>query len=175
VNSWRSTVPALIAASAVVIACGTGTTAPSRSPPNAQPVREDTPPSDALEPPGPWAPSRALQLDRFALETALGVALVGPAGAEFGSATRWTLAGRDTELRLDVRTGFSGAEAEVQCRALAGDRAVQSLSLGTPVWNAANDVYLTRGASCIRVRVTRSGRADPAGAAAVAGALVRAD
>ena len=173
-NACRNTVPALVVASALVIACGTGT-APSRSPSTEQPVRGDAPPGDALETPGPWAPSRALRLDRFALETALGVALIGPAGDELGSSTRWTLAAGDTDLRLEVRTRFSGAEAEVQCRTLAGDGAVESLRLGTPVWTTANDVYLTRGASCIRVSVTRSGRADPAGAAAVAGVLARAD
>jgi hypothetical protein len=94
---------------------------------------------------------------------------------ELGSSTRWTLAGGDTELRFEVRTAFNRAEAELQCRTLAGDGAVQSLRLGTPVWTTTNDVYLTRGASCVRVRVTRSGSADSAGAVAVAGALVRAD
>ena len=172
-NSCRNTVPALVVVATVVIACGTGT-APSRSPSTDQPVRADAPPGDALETPGPWAPSRALRLDRFALETALGVALIGPAGEELGSSTRWTLAGGDTDLRLEVRTRFSGAEAEVQCRALAGDGALESLRLGAPVWTAANDVYLTRGVSCIRVSVTRSGQADLAGAAAVAGVLARA-
>jgi len=115
-----------------------------------------------------------LRLDRFALETALGVALVGPVGAELGSSTRWTFWGGDTELRLELRTGFSGAEAEVQCRTLAGEGAVQSLRLGTPVWTGANDVLVTRRVSCIHVSVTRSGRADVAGAIAVAGALVHA-
>src|SRR5215510_5205997 len=81
----------------------------------------------------------------------------------------------DTDLRLEVRTRFSGAEAEVQCRTLAGDGALESLRLGTPVWTARNDVYLTRGASCIRVSVTRSGQADLAGATAVAGVLARPD
>jgi hypothetical protein len=174
VNAWRNTLAALVAASAAVIACGTGTV-PSRSPSTDQPVGKETPPGEALETPGPWAPSRALRLDRFALETAVGVALIGPAGEELGSSTRWTLAGGDTELRLEVRTWFSGAEAEVQCRTIAGDGAVESLSLGTPVWAAADDVYLTRGASCIHVNVTRSGRADLLGAAAVAAVLVRGD
>ena len=172
VNGSRNTVPALVAASALVIACGTGT-APSPPPATHQPAREDTPAGDPLETPGPWAPSRALRLDRFALETALGVGLVGPAGGELESSTRWTLAGRDTELRFDVRTGFNGAEAEVQCRALAGAGALESLSLGTPVWTASKDVYLTRKASCIRVSVTRSGHADVVGAVAVASAIVR--
>ena len=170
--AWRSTVHALIAASAVVIACGTGTV-PSGSPSTDPPARDDTPPGEAVETPGPWAPSRALRLDRFALETALGVALVGPGGEELASATRWTLAGGDTELRLEVRTRFSWAEAEVQCRALAGDDALESLALGTPTWGAADDVYLTRGRSCIRVSVVRAGRADPAGAAAAARALAQ--
>ena len=167
---WCSTGLALFAASVVIVACGTGTTGPSGSPGS-----QETPPGDALEAPGPWAPSRALRLDRFALEAALGVALVGPTGAELGSSTRWTLAGSDAELRFEVRTGFSGAEAEAQCRTLAGDGAVQSLRLGTPIWTGGSDVYLTRGASCIRVTVTRSGEVDVAGATAVAGALVRAD
>ena len=171
-NAWRNTVAALVAASAVVIACGTGTV-PSRSPSTDQPVGEETPPGEALETPGPWAPSRALRLDRFALEAALGVALLGPAGDELDSSTRWTLVGGDTELRLEVRTGFSGAVAEVQCRTIAGDGAVESLTLRTPVWTATNDVYLTRGPSCIRISVIRGGRTDPAGAAAVAAVLAR--
>jgi hypothetical protein len=174
VNAWRTTIPTLAAGLAVVIACGTGTTAPSGSPPGPAQVQEDTPPG-VLEAPGPWAPSRALRLDRFALETALGVALVGPIGAELGSYTRWTFSGGETELRLELRTAFSGAEAEVQCRTLAGEGAVQSLGLGTPLWTGANDVFVTRKVSCIRVSVTRSGRADVAGAMAVAGALVRAE
>ena len=165
-NAWRNTARALFAP---LIACGTGTV-PSRSPStDFSPAgttrlrpRRSTPRSLGSEPRPPAAP-------------ALGVALIGPAGDELGSSTRWTLAGGGTELRLEVRTRFSGAEAEVPCRLLAGDGAVESLRLGTPVWTTANDVYLTRGASCIRVSVTRSGRADPAGAAAVAGVLARAD
>jgi hypothetical protein len=174
VKAWRNTVHALVMVSAMVIACGTGTV-PSGSPSTEQPTREDMPPPDALETPGPWAPSRALRLDRFALETALGVALIGPAGRELARSTRWTLTGGDTELRLEVRTRFSRAEAEVQCRTIAGDGAVESLTPGTPVWAAANEVYLIRGASCLRVSVTRGGRADPTGAAAVARALVHDD
>jgi len=174
VTDLRNTVFALLAVSAVMIACGPGTV-PPRSPSTEGPGPDDAPPGEALETPGPWAPSRALRLDRFALEAALGVALIGPTGDELLSSTRWTLAGGDTELRLEVRSLFSGAEAELQCRTLAGDGAVESLQLGAPVWASVSDVYLTRAASCIRVSVTRGGQADPAGAAAVAGVLVRRD
>jgi len=172
VNPRRSTISALLAASAVAIACGSGS-GPSRAPASDQPAQEGIPPGDALEAPGPWAPSRALRLDRFALETALGVTLVGPAGEELPSSTRWMLVGGDTELRLEVRTEFNGAEAEARCRALAGDGTMESLSLGTPVWTTAKEVDLTRGASCIRVSVTRGGQPDVVGASAVARALVR--
>ena len=171
---WRRTIAALLALSTVVIACGSGA-GPSRAQPTGQPGQAEIPPGDVLEAPGPWAPSRALRIERFALETALGVALVGPAGEELERSTRWTLVGGETEVRLEVRTGFNRAEAEALCRSLAGDGAVESLTLGTPVWTTATAVDLTRKASCIRVSVTRTGQADLVGAAAVAGALVRTD
>jgi hypothetical protein len=123
--------------------------------------------------PGPWAPSRAIALDRFALETALGVALGEPAGDELSSSTRWTLQGEGVALRFDVRSWFTGAEAEVRCRDAAGVGARQSLDLGAPVWIAADAVFLTRARACVRVSVTRRSAADPAGARAVASVLVR--
>lgn len=122
--------------------------------------------------PGPWAPSRTLALDRFALETALGVALREPAGDELSSSTRWTLRGDGVELRFDVRSWFNRAEAEARCRGAAGDAARPSLDLGAPVWIAPDAVFLTRGGACVQVSVTRGSAADPAGARAVAAALV---
>jgi hypothetical protein len=70
-----------------------------------------------------------------------------------------------------VRTWFNGAEAEVACRAAAGGTEA-SLALGTPIWTAADAVYLTQDAACIRVTVTRGTQLDAAGAGAVASALV---
>ena len=58
------------------------------------------------------------------------------------------------------------------CRAAAGGGAEESLALGTPVWTAADAVYVTQDAACIRVTVTRGARLDAAGAGAVAAALV---
>jgi hypothetical protein len=130
-------------------------------------------PGSESDAPGPWAPSRALALDRFALETALGVALGEPAGDELSSSTRWTLRGEGVELRFDVRSWFNGAEAERRCRDAAGAGAQPSLDLGRPVWLAADAVFLTRAASCVRVSVTRGNGADLPGARAVVSALVR--
>jgi hypothetical protein len=47
-----------------------------------------------------------------------------------------------------------------------------SLALGTPTWSTPEAVYVTREATCIRVSVARSARADLAGAGAVAQALI---
>ncbi|HEY1906689.1 MAG TPA: hypothetical protein VGG91_11645 [Myxococcaceae bacterium] len=130
-------------------------------------------PGSESDAPGPWAPSRALALDRFALETALGVALGEPAGDELSSSTRWTLRGEGVELRFDVRSWFNGAEAERRCRDAAGVGAQPSLDLGRPVWIAGDAVFLTRAAACVRVSVTRGNATDRTGARAVVSALVR--
>jgi len=130
-------------------------------------------PGPESESPGPWAPSRALALDRFALETALGVALGAPAGDELSRSTRWTLRGEGVELRFDVRSWFNGAEAERRCRDAAGVGAQPSLDLGRPVWIAPDAVFLTRAGACVRVSVTRGNAADLTGARAVARAFVR--
>jgi hypothetical protein len=171
-NAARSTALVLAAASALVIACGGMVEAPASSATNAHPGAVDAGPAIPVESPGPWAPSRAVPLDRFALETALGVTLTGPAGEELTSSTRWTLRNVEVELRLDVRSTFSRAEAEQVCAAAAGSGARLSLALGTPTWSTADAVYVTREARCIRVSVARGSRPDLAGAGAVAGALV---
>jgi len=168
-------VPALLAASGLIIACGTATDAPSGpSVPEAHQSHDDGGTRVLVDAPGPWAPSRLFAVDRFALETALRVALTGPAGDELRDSTRWTLTGADVELRFDVRTWFNAAEAEVRCRIAAGAGARESLELGVPTWTGQDAVYLGRGRACVRVSVTRSGRVDPSGAAAVTAALSRA-
>ncbi len=173
----RSSLPALVGAVALALACGSGTdgTSPSASPTTADPGSGgDTPPGAQAEAPGPWAPSRALALDRFALETALQSALQEPVGAELSESTVWTLTGESVELRLEVRTWFSGAEAEAACRAAAGDGAASSLSLGTPTWATQEAVHVTLGDACVKVSVVRGPNQDVAGATAIAAALFEA-
>jgi len=175
VRAGHRFLPALIGALALAAACGSGTDGSSSSPsetPAPPGAGGDGPTGPQAEAPGPWAPSRALSLDRFALETALGSALQEPAGAEYSDSTVWTLSGADVELRLEVRTWFDGAEAEMQCRTSAGSGAAESLSLGSPVWTAPDAVYLTQDGACVRVSVARGSVADAAGAAAVAAAMV---
>jgi hypothetical protein len=168
-------VPALVAASALVVACGMGSQAPSApSVHGDRESRDDGGTKVLVEAPGPWAPSRGVAVDRFALETALEVVLTGPAGEELPHSTRWTLSGGEVELRFEVRTWFNAAEAEVRCRVVAGDGARESLELGVPTWTRQDAVYLSRGKACVQVSVTRSGRADPRGAAAVTAVLARA-
>ena len=75
---------------------------------------------------------------------------------------------------MQVRTWFNGAEAESRCAAAAGTAAEQSLALGTPVWTAADAVYVTQDVACIRVSVVRGNQLDLAGAASVVAALVTA-
>ena len=152
----------------LAVACGAGSPGGTTTDPGSG---EDTPPPEA-EAPGPWVPSRALALDRFALETALRSALQEPFGAEFSDSTVWTVSGEGVELRLELRSWFNDAEAEQACAAAAGAEAQESLALGTPTWSAADAVYVTREATCIRVSVVRGSRPDLAGAAAVAEALV---
>lgn len=170
---WPRWALAGAASLALALACGAGTdgtNAPSPSTTVDPAPRAD--PQTQAETPGPWAPSRALALDRFALETAVGSALGEPVGGELTGSTLWTLGGDGVELGLEVRTWFNGAEAEVACRVAAGGAAEESLALGTPVWTAADAVYVTRDAACIRVTVTRGALPDAAGAGAVAAVLV---
>ena len=171
-NACRSTVPVLVAASALVIACGGEVKAPASPVTKAVVGVTDAGPAIPVETAGPWAPSRAVPLDRFALETALGVTLTGPGGEEFFSSTRWTLRGHAVELRLDVRSAFDRAEAEQVCAAAAGESARMSLALGTPTWTTADAVFVTRNARCIRVSVARASGPDTASARAVAGVLL---
>jgi len=171
-NVCRSTVRVLVAASGLVIACGGEVKAPAPAVTNADVGVTDAGPAIPVETAGPWAPSRALSLDRFALETALGVTLTPPGGEELVSSTRWTLRGHEVELRLDVRSAFDGAEAEQVCAAAAGESARMSLALGTPTWTTADAVFVTRNARCIRVSVARASGPDTASAGAVAGVLV---
>jgi hypothetical protein len=169
----RSPLPVLAGAAMLALACGAGTDGPGS--PSPSPTVDPAPvadPQPQAETPGPWAPSRALAVDRFALETAVGSALAEPVGGELTDSTVWTLAGENVELRFQVRTWFNGAEAELACRAAAGSGAEESLALGTPVWTAADAVYVTVDAACIRVTVTRGATPDGASAGAVAGVLV---
>jgi hypothetical protein len=169
VDGWRRAVPALLAASTLIIGCGAGRDG------SGPPAMSDDPhgsPGAHTDAPGPWAPSRALALERFALETALGVALGEPAGDELSSSTRWTLRGNGVDLRFDVRSWFNRAEAELRCRDAAGDGAQPSLDLGAPVWIASDAVFLTRANACVRVSVNRGSAIDAAGARAVARVLV---
>jgi hypothetical protein len=173
VNAWRSIVPVLVATAALVVACGEEKgTSPESSVATPNLDAADAGPAAPAESPGPWAPSRALSLDRFALESALGVTLTGPAGAELESSTRWTWTGEGVDLRLEVRTAFDAAVAERVCAAGAGTNAPLSLARGTPTWTTDDAVYVTRGTTCVRVIVVRGARPDLAGAGAVAEALV---
>ncbi|HUM12924.1 MAG TPA: hypothetical protein VLT82_18390 [Myxococcaceae bacterium] len=117
-------------------------------------------------------PSRALAMERFALETALQAALQEPIGAEYSDSTVWSLSGEGVDLRFELRSRFNGAEAEQACAAAAGTGAQMSLSLGTPIWTTGDSVYVTRDATCIRVSVARGSQSDLDGAEAVAAALV---
>ena len=171
-NACRITPSLLVAASALVIACGGEVKAPASAVTNGDVGVTDAGPAIPVETAGPWAPSRALSLDRFALETALGVTLTPPGGEELSSSTRWTLRGHEVELRLDVRSAFDRAEAEQVCAAAAGESARMSLALGTPTWTTAEAVFVTRNARCIRVSVVRRGGPDVSGAGAVARVLV---
>jgi hypothetical protein len=173
-NLGRSSLSALVGTVVLAIACGSGVDGTSGSPSTTGGPGPDagTPDEVQGEAPGPWAPSRALNLDRFALETALQSALQEPAGAELSDATVWTLSGEAIELRFEVRTWFSTAEAEMQCRSAAGSGSVESLALGAPVWTASDAVYIVQDSACVQVTVARSGQTDVAGATAVAAALL---
>jgi hypothetical protein len=168
--------PGLLLLVVLAASCGSGTDGPS-GPPGTTTDRGggDEAPSAVAEMPGPWVPSRSLGVDRFTLETALGVSLQEPVGAEFSEFTLWTLSGDDLELRLELRSWFNGAEAEQACAAAAGSDAEHSLALGTPTWSTSDSVYMTRDASCIRVSVARGSRPNLVGAGAVAEALVAAN
>src|SRR5262249_39641738 len=136
-NLRRRHAAALLGALRLAAACGQGTegttNAPGGTPDAPGGSNGDNPPGTEAEAPGPWAPSRSLALDRFALETAVGSALSEPYGAELTEATVWALSGDGVEVRLELRTWFDSAEAEMQCGAAAGPSAEESLGLGTPV------------------------------------------
>jgi hypothetical protein len=167
--------PGLLLLVALTAACGSGTDGggPSgASDPTTGPgTGDDSPPAQA-EAPGPWVPSRALAMDRFALETALQAALQEPVGEEYGDSTVWSLSGEGVDLRFELRSWFNGAEAEQACAAAAGSGAQMSLDLGSPTWTTGDSVYVTRQATCIRVSVARGSHSDLDGAGAVAAALV---
>ena len=173
------TLPGLVLLVMLAAACGSGTDGsagggPSGSPgptTGSDPGGDGTPAPEA-EAPGPWVPSRALSVDRFTLENALQSALQEPLGAEFMSSTVWTTSGDGVDLRLELWTWFNGAEAEQACAAAAGAEMEMSLALRPPTWSTPEAVYVTRGATCIRVSVARSAQADLAGAGAVAEALI---
>jgi hypothetical protein len=172
------TLPGLVLLVMLAAACGSGSDGPSGGGPSgspgptgSDPGGDDTPPPEA-EVAGPWVPSRELAVDRFALETALQSALQEPLGAEFMDSTVWTASGDGVDLRLEVRSWFNGAEAEQACAAAAGAETQMSLALGTPTWSTPEAVYVTRGATCIRVSVARGSQPDLGGAGAVAEALI---
>lgn len=174
VNVRRTPPPALVGAAMLVIACGGGVDTRTVPPSTTVDPGGDTPAGAQTEAPGPWAPSRALALDRFALETALGSALLEPVGSEFSDRTAWTLGGENVELRLEVHTWFSAAEAQAACATAAGDGAETSLWLGTPTWATRDAVYVTQGPACVQVRVVRDGVVDADGAMRATAALVEA-
>jgi len=161
----------------LAVACGSGSDGspggPSGSPgpTGSDPGGNETPPPEA-EAPGPWVPSRALAVERFTMENALRSSLQEPLGAEYMSSTVWTTSGDGVDVRLELWSWFNGAEAEQACAAAAGDEMQMSLALGTPTWSTPEAVYVTRGASCIRVSVARSSQPDLTGASAVAEALL---
>jgi hypothetical protein len=168
--------PGLLLLVVLTAACGSGTDGggPSGASDPTTPgpgTGDDAPPAEA-EAPGPWVPSRALAMDRFALETALQAALQEPIGAEYGDSTVWSLSGEGVDLRFELRSRFNGAEAEQACAAAAGNGAQMSLALGSPTWTTGDSVYVTRDATCIRVSVARGSHSDLDGAGAVAAALV---
>jgi len=165
--------PGLLLLAVLASSCGSSTDGPSGSPgTNTGPGDgEETPPPEA-EAPGPWVPSRDLEIDRFTIETALQASLQEAVGEEYSESTVWTLAGDDLQVRLELRGWLNGAEAEQACAAAAGDEAQLSLALGTPAWTSEDSVHVTRDATCLRVSVARSSRPDLHGATAVAEALV---
>lgn len=169
--------PGLMLAVVLTAACGSGTGGPSGGGPSGSPGPttdtggDDTPAPEA-EAPGPWAPSRALAIERFTLENALQSALQEPTGAEFMSSTVWTTSGDGVDVRLELWSWFNGAEAEQACAAAAGTETEMSMDLRTPTWSTPEAVYVTRGPTCIRVSVARNSQPDLAGAGAVAEALL---
>ena len=169
--------PGLLVMMMLAVACGSGSDGspggPSGSPgpTGSDPGGNETPPPEA-EAPGPWVPSRALAVERFTMENALRSSLQEPLGAEYMSSTVWTTSGDGVDVRLELWSWFNGAEAEQACAAAAGDEMQMSLALGTPTWSTPEAVYVTRGASCIRVSVARSSQPDLTGASAVAEALL---
>jgi hypothetical protein len=169
--------PGLVLLVMLAAACGSGTDGssgggPSGSPgPTGSDPGGDGTPAPEAETPGPWVPSRALAIERFALENALQSALQEPTGAEFMSSTVWTTSGDGVDVRLELSSWFNGAEAEQACAAAAGAEIEMSMALSTPTWSTPEAVYVTRGATCIRVSVARNSQPDLAGAGAVAEAL----
>lgn len=172
------TLPGLVLGVMLAAACGSGTDGSSGGGPSGSPGPtgsdsggNDTPAPEA-EAPGPWVPSRALAIERFALENALQSALQEPMGAEFMSSTVWTTSGDGVDVRLELSSWFNGAEAVQACAAAAGAETEMSMALSTPTWSTPEAVYVTRDATCIRVSVARSSQPDLIGAGAVAEALL---
>jgi hypothetical protein len=169
--------PGLVLLVMLAAACGSGTDGssgggPSGSPgPTGSDPGGDGTPAPEAETPGPWVPSRALAIERFALENALQSALQELTGAEFMSSTVWTTSGDGVDVRLELSSWFNGAEAEQACAAAAGAEIEMSMALSTPTWSTPEAVYVTRCATCIRVSVARNSQPDLAGAGAVAEVL----
>jgi hypothetical protein len=115
-------------------------------------------------------PSRTVDYDHFALEGAVGSLLSAGDGVDGADSTTWALHGDGVELRLEIWTWFSSAEAELNCRLQARGGAEPSLALSSPTWTTDQSMYLTQGADCVRVTVLR-GR-DPDGASEMAVAIL---
>src|SRR5215472_8425755 len=102
--------PGLVLLLMLAAGCGSATNGagPSGSPgpTGSDPGGTDTPPPEA-EAPGPWVPSRALAIDRFALENALRSSLQEPLGAEYMSSTVWTTSGDGVDVRLELWSWFN--------------------------------------------------------------------
>jgi len=165
---------AQLAAAALLVLAGCG--------PGAAPQETASTPSTST--PGPTSepgtdgvqailplPSHSVAFDHFALEGVVGTGLSEADGVDDADSTTWDLTGSGVDVRLEVSSWFSQAEAEASCASAAG-AAAQSLALGSPTWTSSEAVYVTQGPACVRVTVLRGLGADVEAEAAVAALLV---
>jgi len=148
--------------------CGSPGAGEAPGPPSLQPEVAVSAAMTAL-------PSRSIAFDHFALEGALDSQLSEADGVDGEASTTWALSGDGVEVRMDVSTWLSPAEAEESCQSNAGPAVAPSLALGTPSWTTDTSVYVTQGASCIQVTVVRGRHLDVAAAGTVADVLVTAN